>query len=117
MNNCDVLERPTALSWGSSEELLVSGCSLVLWSRSESDRPSEIWSEKLSSPVKLALFSPDAGFIASVGNYDRLVKIWRRLSFEADNVQFDISYLPHPKTVTNLHWRKQIGRASCRERV
>lgn len=106
LSDCDVLEHPTALSWGSSEELLVGGSSLVLWSRSESDRPSEIWSEKLSSPARLALFSPDAGLIASVGNYDRLVKIWRRLSFEADNVRFDASYLPHPTAVTNLHWRK-----------
>ena len=100
------LMRPSALSWGSAEELLVSGSSLVLWSRSESDSPSAIWSKKLSSPAKLALFAYDAGLIASIGHYDRLVKIWRRLSFEADNVRFDTSYLPHPTTVTNLHWRK-----------
>jgi len=34
------------------------------------------------------------------------VKIWRRLSFGQDDTRFDFSYLPHPATVTNLHWRK-----------
>jgi hypothetical protein len=106
LSSVEPLIRPTALSWGSAEELLVSGSSLVLWSRSESDRPSQIWSQKLSSPAKLALFAPDAVLIASIGHYDRVVKIWRRLSFEADNVRFDTSYLRHPTTITNLHWRK-----------
>ena len=100
------LIRPTVLSWGSADELLVGGSCLVLWSRSESDSPYQTWAQRLSSPAKLAMFAHDAGLIASVGHYDRLVKIWRRLSFEADNVRFDTSYLPHPTTVTNLHWRK-----------
>jgi hypothetical protein len=106
LSNAELLRQPSILSWGSSEELLVGGSSLVLWSRSESDSPAQIWSQKLSSPAKLALFAHDAGLIASIGHYDRLVKIWRRLSFEAYNVRFDTSYLPHPTTVTHLHWRK-----------
>ena len=106
LNDANLFESLTSLSWGSPEELLVSGSSLVLCSTSESDSPSQIWSQKLSSPAKLALFAPDAGLIASIGHYDRLVKMWRRLSFEADNVRFDTSYLPHPTAVTNLHWRK-----------
>lgn len=56
--------------------------------------------------MQLAAFSPDAGLIASAGHYDRLVKIWRRLSYETDNVRFDTSYLSHPMAVTNIHWRK-----------
>ena len=106
LSDTQLLEHPAALSWGSTEELLASGSSLVLWSTSESDPPSQIWSQPLSSPAKLAVFAPDAGLIASIGHYDRLVKMWRRLSFEADNVRFDTSYLPHPTAVTNLHWRK-----------
>lgn len=34
------------------------------------------------------------------------MKIWRRLSFGRDDTRFDISYLPHSVTVTDLHWRK-----------
>lgn len=106
LNDGNPLNAPIILSWGSPEELLVGGDSFAFWYLPESERPSKIWSQKLSSPVKLAHFSPDAGLIASAGHYDRLAKIWRRLSYEADNVRFDISYLPHPATVTNIHWRK-----------
>ncbi|KAK5159719.1 hypothetical protein LTR04_004793 [Oleoguttula sp. CCFEE 6159] len=55
--------------------------------------------------ANFALFSPcDASLIASCGRYDRLVKLWRRLSFET--ADFDFSYLPHPTTVTGIQWRK-----------
>ena len=65
-----------------------------------------IWTRKVSKPVKVAEFSYDASLIASAGLYDRLVKIWRRLSFGSDDTRFDFTYLPHPTTVTDLHWSK-----------
>lgn len=64
-----------------------------------------IWSRKLSNPAKFASFSPDANLIASTGLYDRLIKLWRRQSFGVDDARFDFTYLPHPATVTALHWR------------
>jgi hypothetical protein len=70
------------------------------------DTLDSIWKNQLANPVKLANFSYDSAYIASTGIYDRLVKIWRRLSFGADDTRFDISYLPHPDTVTDMHWRK-----------
>lgn len=96
----------TSLSWASSEEILASGDLLCLWNISGIDGPAIIWEETLPSPIQLALFSHDAGLIASCGYHDRLVKIWRRLSFEVDNTRFDVSYLQHPRTVANFHWRK-----------
>lgn len=69
-----------------------------------------IWDKKISSPAKFARFSPDATLIASTGGYDRLVKIWRRLSFGSDDVRFDSTYLHHPTTVTSLHWRRSHHR-------
>lgn len=65
-----------------------------------------IWKRQLANTVKFANFSYDSAYIASAGKYDRLVKIWRRLSFGSDDTRFDFSYLPHPATVTNMHWRK-----------
>lgn len=44
--------------------------------------------------------------MASSGLHDRLVKVWRRLSFGSDDVRFDFTYLPHPQTVTSLRWRR-----------
>ena len=65
-----------------------------------------IWSRSLSSPVVFAHFSHDASLIASTARHDRLVKIWRRLSYASDDVRFDFSYLSHPATITGIHWRK-----------
>jgi hypothetical protein len=65
-----------------------------------------IWKKELANPVKLALLSYDSTYVASTGLYDRLVKVWRRLSFGSDDVRFDFTYLPHPQTVTNLRWRR-----------
>lgn len=96
----------TYLSWGSLDELLVAAQCLTLWSFADDDQPEAIWSSELSSPLEIALFSPDAGLVASCGQQDRIVKIWRRLSYEQDSTRFDVSYLPHPTTVTNLSWRK-----------
>ena len=65
-----------------------------------------IWSRTLSSPVIAAVFSPDGSMVASIASYDRLVKIWRRLSYASDGVQFDSDYLPHPAAVTGIRWRQ-----------
>ena len=73
-----------------------------------STKESLIWCRPLSSPVKLAVFSHDAELIASTAQYDRLVKIWRRLSYGSDDVRFDFSYLQHPSIVTGIHWRSAL---------
>ena len=91
------------LSWGTSEELLVGSSSLRLFQTEHSDKI--IWEKALPSPVQFATFSPDADLIACTARYDRLVKIWRRLSFGSDEVQFDFSYLSHPQLVTGFQWR------------
>ncbi|EXJ87897.1 hypothetical protein A1O1_04824 [Capronia coronata CBS 617.96] len=96
----------TSLSWGLAEELLLGGSRLVLWFVPDTSLPTIAWDQSLAYPTALAYLSPDSSLIASIGHHDRLVKIWRRLSYEVDRAKFDISYLPHPVTVTNLHWRK-----------
>ncbi|KAF1831934.1 hypothetical protein BDW02DRAFT_571508 [Decorospora gaudefroyi] len=93
----------TTLSWGMPDELLAGSASLTLFNtHGETER---IWTKQLASPVKFAHFSPDAELIASTGRYDRLLKIWRRTSFGSADQRFDYFYLPHPKTITGLHWR------------
>ncbi|KAK0107758.1 regulator of (H+)-ATPase in vacuolar membrane, variant 2 [Cadophora gregata f. sp. sojae] len=94
----------TTLSWGVSEEVLVGGAWLSIFATA--DTPTMVWGKKLANSVKYANFSHDSVYIASTGNYDRLVKIWRRLSFGSEDTRFDVSYLPHPSTVTNMHWRR-----------
>jgi WD40 repeat protein len=76
-----------------------------------------LWKRELSSPASLAEFSPDAGLIATVARYDRLVKLWRRLSYGSDDVRFDFSYLSHPSTVTRLHWRTSSNSEARTENI
>ncbi|KAJ8608458.1 hypothetical protein MRB53_039623 [Persea americana] len=91
------------LSWGLPEELLTSSDSLTL--HSTSPVPRSLWSSRLASPAKWASFSHDASLIASTGQHDRLVKIWRRLFYGEDDERFDVSYLAHPRAVTQVRWR------------
>ncbi|CAN8103308.1 unnamed protein product [Discula destructiva] len=92
------------LSWGGSEELLVSRSAMTLYSTAPDLDCT--WRKALASPVKYADLSYDSAYIASVGYCDRLVKVWRRLSYVSDEIRFDFMYLPHPQAVTGLQWRK-----------
>lgn len=103
------------LSWGSDEELLVGSTSLRLFQTV--DEEVMIWSRQLSKPAKFASFSPDASLIASTGLYDRLIKLWRRQSFGADDTRFDFTYLLHPKTVTSVQWRRPHDREQSIDNV
>lgn len=67
--------------------------------------------------MKFAQFSPDATLVVTTGHYDRLVKVWRRLSFGADDVRFELSYLPNPAIVTGIHWRKPYHQEQSIENV
>ncbi len=109
--NCGVL----TLSWGLDEELLVGSTSLLLFQTA--DQEKMIWNRELARPAKFACFSPDASLIASTSLYDRLVKLWRRQSFSADDTRFDFTYLLHPRAVTGLHWRKPHDREQSLENV
>jgi RAVE protein 1 C terminal len=95
-----------ALAWGSTEELLVGGSTLTLWHFPDREGPFPTWTQTLANPVQYAQFSPDASLVASTGYHDRLVKIWKRRAFGSKETRFDVSYLRHPATVTNIRWRK-----------
>ncbi|KAL4914049.1 RAVE protein 1 C terminal-domain-containing protein [Aspergillus aurantiobrunneus] len=94
------------ISWGSPDELLVGNSHLTLWFLNDVPRP--VWRQQMANPVKFAQFSPDSTLVVTTGLYDRFVKVWRRLSFGADDVRFDVSYLPHPAIVTGFHWRRPL---------
>ena len=96
----------TSLSWASPEELLLGGSRLRLWYIPDTGSPKFIWDQALPCSTAMAYSSPDGELVASCGPHDRMIKIWRRLSYEVDSTRFDVSYLAHPTSVTNLHWRK-----------
>ncbi|POR36261.1 Regulator of V-ATPase in vacuolar membrane protein 1, partial [Tolypocladium paradoxum] len=92
------------LSWGSSEELLVAASSLSLFATRT--HPVCSWDKTLPSPAKSAAISHDSAYIACISQYDRLPKVWRRLTYGADEVRFDVTYLQHPDLVTSVRWRR-----------
>ncbi|EGY22635.1 regulator of V-ATPase in vacuolar membrane protein [Verticillium dahliae VdLs.17] len=98
-------ETDPCLSWGASEELLVAASTLRLY-LTTSAAPSCFWEKALPNDAKSAQLSFDSAYIAVIGFYDTIVKVWRRLTYGADEVCFDLACLPHPDLVTNIRWRK-----------
>ena len=96
----------TSISWTSTDELVVGGSELRLFYLAEHNQPRCVWRQEIAYATSLAYASHDGGLIASCGQHDRLVKIWRRISYEVDSTRFDVAYLSHPGVVTNAHWRK-----------
>ncbi|KAI4764718.1 hypothetical protein E4T52_03157 [Aureobasidium sp. EXF-3400] len=93
-----------SLSWGTDDELLVASNKVVLLSTQDH---TTRWTRPLPSLVSHATFSPSAALLATTSRYDRLVKIWRRLSFES--AIFDYAYLAHPDIVTHVEWRSDAA--------
>lgn len=99
-----ITDAAVTLSWGSNAELLLGASSLKLYQTNANN--GLIWDHNLPKPVKYAEFSHDASLVASTGQHDRLVKLWRRQTFGADDTRFDFRYLQHPTSVTGIHWQK-----------
>ncbi|RPB10969.1 hypothetical protein P167DRAFT_508757, partial [Morchella conica CCBAS932] len=97
----------TSLSWSPTAELLIGSHSLSLWSTTSTIPTSTpLWRRPLANPCHTATLSPDGTLAASIGAADRLVKVWRRVSIGSESLQFDYTYLPHPRAVSALHWRR-----------
>ncbi|KAK9467677.1 RAVE protein 1 C terminal-domain-containing protein [Lipomyces arxii] len=107
---------PNGVSWGTEEEIFISGKTISLWGIFK-DGPHRLWSKKLAIPAMIAAFSFDAYLAATVGKNDRLVKVWRRFSYDTSNVDFDFSYLAHPRAVTGLRWRRPFSRSQSMENI
>ncbi|KAL5412587.1 hypothetical protein PMIN06_003363 [Paraphaeosphaeria minitans] len=105
----------TTLSWGMPDEILAGSESLTLFSTHGT--PEQKWTRQLANPVKFAHFSADAEMIASTGRYDRLLKVWRRISFGSADQRFDYFYLPHPNVITGIHWRKPFHKDQTADNV
>lgn len=92
----------SALGWSSKDELATGGSKLSLWNVASQ---KIVWSKRLSQPLQQLEISPDSTLIATIGADDRLVKVWRRTSFDAQYTKFDFVYLSHPQPVQKVRWR------------
>ncbi|CAF0799637.1 unnamed protein product, partial [Didymodactylos carnosus] len=65
----------------------------------------DIWSYKLPTPIKHVVYSSDGTFFATIGQNDRLVRVWYRATPAIDR-SFIYTYLAHPRPVISISWRK-----------
>ncbi|KAH3666401.1 hypothetical protein WICMUC_005669 [Wickerhamomyces mucosus] len=97
-----------AIDWGLKNEVVTGSDRLTLW-RIEVDygkvSTSIIWNMRQPSKVYMAKISQDSSLIASCGYFDKLLKVWNRVTFSENSI-FDISYLHHPTSITNIRWKK-----------
>lgn len=94
--------------WGLNGEIVTGSDSLTLWRVSKEFgevQVSVLWKMKQAMPVYLAKVSQDSTLIASCGKYDKLLKVWTRVSF-AESSLFDMTYLMHPSSITEIRWKK-----------
>ncbi|CAI2173797.1 12342_t:CDS:10 [Funneliformis geosporum] len=92
-------------------QLLVGGGAIVLWDQDKSSEDNhnkwtKLWEQRVASKIIHAEISPDSTLIATVGEYDRLVKIWCYPKSDYKEWKYKFHYLPHPRSVTNFSWRK-----------
>ncbi|KAG7819982.1 hypothetical protein KL909_004731 [Ogataea angusta] len=64
-----------------------------------------LWSKTQPNPVYMVKFSPHSTAIASVGYYDKLVKIWHRVAYGIESAEFELNYTRLPAYVTLLRWK------------
>ncbi|CAN6635368.1 regulator of V-ATPase in vacuolar membrane protein 1 [Trichomonascus vanleenenianus] len=103
----------TAVAWSNSNEIVTGSASLNVWlvpgdMAGSHEEPRLIWSKRLANAVDCLTVSPDSMLVATIAKNDRLVKVWRRLSFDVDNTAFDFIYLPHPSPVKLLKWKQPL---------
>lgn len=99
---------------------MVGSNSLTLWATAPTNDTADVrllWRRQLPNPVKLVLFSYDASLVASIATHDRLAKIWWKVSIGADDNQFSFSYLPHPRAVAWMQWRRPVHPAETDDNV
>lgn len=68
----------------------------------------QLWYKEQPNPVYMVKFSPNSTAIASIGFFDKLVKLWHRVSYGIESSDFDLTYLPHNSQVSNIRWRKPL---------
>ncbi|KAL6042826.1 hypothetical protein QOT17_024211, partial [Balamuthia mandrillaris] len=79
--------------------------------------PCCIWRQQCVKDVHYSAYSPDGTYFATAGEYDRLLKIWYRHTSVLPQdkgepqgtaaPQLRFIYLPHPRSVTSMSWRKE----------
>lgn len=98
-----------ALAWSPAEEhmLAVCGEEVTLWNV---DNTTREWSVRSGDAVSQCAFSPDGHYLATVAQYQPLVKIWYQR--DKNERRRRSIYLAHPRSILSISWRPRV----CRQR-
>ncbi|KAG0691168.1 regulator of (H+)-ATPase in vacuolar membrane [Pichia californica] len=74
-----------------------------------------VWYKNQPNPIYKVKFSPNATCIASIGKYDKNVKLWHRVGFTSAFCDFELHYLLHDFYVTDIIWKNHLNNANSNE--
>ncbi len=104
------------IKWASEENEIVVGTDSGLYLFYLYEEYGELkyrkrWQANQVNPVTEILVTPNSKMIMTKsGLFDRLIKVWTRISYGDENTLFEVTYLPHPQGtfVIDYHLKKQI---------
>ena len=70
---------------------------------------SLMWYKPQPNPIYKVKISPNSTCIASIGYYDKNVKLWHRVGFTNEYCDFELHYLSQETYVTDLIWKSQMN--------
>lgn len=93
---------------GSKESLTMHQLTYVNDNGEKKLRCKLLWFKKQPNPIYKVKFSPNATCIASIGYYDKNVKLWHRIGFTSEFCDFELHYLLHDTYVTDIIWKNYL---------
>ena len=91
------------IKWASEENEIVVGTDSGLYLFYLYEEYGELkyrkrWQANQVNPVTEILVTPNSKMIMTKsGLFDRLIKVWTRISYGDENTLFEVTYLPHPQ--------------------
>ncbi|KAI5959053.1 RAV1 [Candida pseudojiufengensis] len=119
----NVTSKINCLEWAIEEDELVIGCEDDLFLYHIYEEFGEIhvykrWEYKQPNPVTKICITPNSKLILTTsGCYDRLIKVWTRISYGDENTLFEVSYLSHSSYIKEFQWRKKSNNKQLQQKA
>lgn len=94
---------------GSDVSLTMHQLSYINENNQKSMKCKLVWYKRQPNPIYKVKFSPNAICIASIGKYDKNVKLWHRVGFTTDYCDFELHYILHDSFVTDIIWKNHLN--------
>lgn len=99
----------TCVKWGKDNDIVLASHYLSFWNIKEEYGEFHailLWNKLQPQPIYDCSICDDSKHIATVGKFDKHVKVWKRIENQDSNILFQLAIVPHPKYVTKLRWKR-----------